>query len=45
MELNLTKSYWKKKPVPMSLRLRSFMGSILIKPGKHFICGGINQYL
>lgn len=32
------------KAVPMSLRLRSHMGSVLVKPGKHFICGGVNQY-
>jgi hypothetical protein len=44
MELNVSKSIWKKKSVPMTLRLRSFMASILIKQGKHLICGGVNQY-
>lgn len=44
LEINLTKNICKKKAVPMTLRLRSYMGSVLVKPGKHFLCGGTSQY-
>ena len=44
-ELNTAKWVLKKRNVPMSLRLRSYMTSTLIKPGKIFIGGGIDSYM
>lgn len=43
-ELNITKWVLKKKYVPMSLRLRSFMTVIKVKEGKYFVGGGIDSY-
>jgi hypothetical protein len=28
----------------MTLRLRSHMIGVLVKPGKHFLCGGVTQF-
>jgi len=44
LEINLSKWVLKKKPVPMSLRLRCHMTVIKVKEGKYLICGGIDSF-
>lgn len=42
LDVNFSHSLINKRAVPMSLRLRSYMGCILVKPGKYFISGGVS---